>query len=57
MSKARRKNNKYSVELKLQAVQDYIAGKGSYEALKEIYGLRSSYNGHKEFKERTRANS
>lgn len=58
---SRRRNNKYSVELKLQAVQDYLRGGGSYETLKEKYKLRSStqlknwvmwYNGHKEFKER-----
>ena len=58
---SRRRNNKYSVELKLQAVQDYLSGGGSYETLKEKYKLRSStqlknwvmwYNGHKEFKER-----
>ena len=57
-----RRNNKYSVELKLQAVQDYLSGGGSYETLKEKYKLRSStqlknwvmwYNGHKEFKERS----
>lgn len=59
-----RRNNKYSVELKLQAVQDYLSGGGSYETLKEKYKLRSStqlknwvmwYNGHKEFKERSSA--
>ena len=58
---SRRRNNKYSVELKLQAVQDYLSGGGSYETLKEKYKLRSStqlknwvmwYNGHKEIKER-----
>ena len=61
---SRRRNNKYSVELKLQAVQDYLRGGGSYETLKEKYKLRSStqlknwvmwYNGHKEFKERSSA--
>lgn len=58
---SRQRNNKYSVELKLQAVQDYLNGGGSYETLKEKYKLRSStqlknwvmwYNGHKESKER-----
>ena len=57
---SRQRNNKYSVELKLQAVQEYLRGGGSYETLKEKYKLRSStqlknwvmwYNGHKEFKE------
>ena len=61
---SRQRNNKYSVELKLQAVQEYLRGGGSYETLKEKYKLRSStqlknwvmwYNGHKEFKERTGA--
>ena len=61
---SRRRNNKYSVELKLQAVQEYLRGGGSYETLKEKYKLRSStqlknwvmwYNGHKEFKERSSA--
>ena len=61
---SRQRNNKYSVELKLQAVQDYLSGGGSYETLKEKYKLRSStqlknwvmwYNGHKEFKERSSA--
>ena len=61
---SRRRNNKYSVELKLQAVQDYLSGGGSYETLKEKYKLRSStqlknwvmwHNGHKEFKERSSA--
>ena len=32
-----RKNHMYSPELKLQAVQDYLAGEGS---LREKYGLR-----------------
>lgn len=61
---SRRSNNQYSVELKLQAVQDYLSGGGSYETLKGKYKLRSStqlknwvmwYNGHKEFKERREA--
>lgn len=58
---SRKRNNKYSVELKLQAVQDYLKGK---ESLREIcikYGIPDKrslrqwimwYNGHKEFKER-----
>ena len=59
-----RKNKKYSMELKMKAVQSYINGEGSYEILKEKYKLRSStqlknwvlwYNGHREFKERTSA--
>ena len=59
-----RKNKKYSMELKMKAVQSYINGEGSYEILKEKYKSRSStqlkkwflwYNGHREFKERTSA--
>ena len=56
-----RKNKRYSKELKLQAVQSYLKGEGSYEVLRKRYGLLSStqlknwvkwYNGHKELKER-----
>ncbi len=35
----RRRNKKYSAELKLQAVQDYLNGGGSYKTLKEKYKL------------------
>ncbi len=58
---SKRKYKKYSVELKLQAVQDYLNGGGSYVTVSKKYGLRSKtqlenwvlwYNGHKEFKER-----
>ena len=64
MKRRSHKNNKYSKEVKLQAVKDYLNGEGSYETLKEKYKLRSStqlknwvmwYNGHKEFKERSSA--
>ena len=64
MKRRSHKNNKYSKEMKLQAVKDYLNGEGSYETLKEKYKLRSStqlknwvmwYNGHKEFKERSHA--
>ena len=64
MQRRSHKNNKYSKELKLQEVKDYLNGEGSYETLKEKYKLRSStqlknwvmwYNGHKEFKERSSA--
>ena len=56
-----RKNKRYSKGLKLQAVQSYLKGEGSYEELRKRYGLLSStqlknwvkwYNGHKEFKDR-----
>jgi len=59
---SRRRNKKYSKELKLQAVQDYLSGKGNYETLGKKYELLSStqlknwvkwYNGHKETKERS----
>ena len=64
MKRRSHKNNKYTKEMKLQAVKDYLNGEGSYETLKEKYKLRSStqlknwvmwYNGHKEFKERSSA--
>ena len=64
MKRRSHKNNKYSKEMKQQAVKDYLNGEGSYETLKEKYKLRSStqlknwvmwYNGHKEFKERSSA--
>lgn len=57
---SRRRNKHYSKEIKLQAVQDYLSGGGSYETLRKKYGLLSStqlknwvkwYNGHKESKE------
>ena len=59
MGRKSHKNKKYSSELKLQAVQDYHSGKGSYETLKEKYKIRIStqlknwvkwYNGHREIK-------
>ena len=59
-----REQRKYSSELKSQAVQDYLAGKGSLRYLCKQYGIRdkkslrqwiSCYNGHKDFKERSGA--
>ena len=59
-----REQKKYSSELKSQAVQDYLAGKGSLRYLCKQYGIRdkkslrqwiSCYNGHKDFKERSGA--
>ena len=56
---SRRRNKKYSKELKLEAVQAYLNGEGSYELLRKKFGLLSTkqlrnwvkwYNGHKEFK-------
>ncbi len=58
---SRRRNKKYSKELKLEAVQAYLNGEGSYELLRKRFGLLSTkqlrnwvkwYNGHKEIKER-----
>lgn len=52
-------NKRYSKELKEQAVNDYLAGKGSLMGLCKKYGIHSStqlsrwillYNGHKELK-------
>lgn len=58
---SRRRNKQYSKELKIQAVQDYLTGGGSYETLRKKYELLSStqlknwvkwYNGQKGIKER-----
>lgn len=52
-------NKKYSKELKLQAVLDYLAGQGSQDDICKKYGIRSKgklqtwikkYNGHEELK-------
>jgi len=56
---SKRRNKKYSKELKQQAVQDWISGKGSQYAICKKYGISSHtqlqnwikwYNGHKELK-------
>ena len=61
---SRRRNKRYSKELKLQAVQAYLNGEGSQEKICKKYGIISDrqlrnwimwYNGHKEFKERREA--
>lgn len=36
-----RKNNSYSYELKIQAVQSYLNGEGSYVKVAQMYGLKS----------------
>lgn len=36
-----RKNNRYSEELKLQAVHSYLNGEGSYVTIAKQYGLKS----------------
>ena len=62
--KETKKMKKYSVELKQNAVCDYLSGKGSQEAICEKYKISSKaqlqrwimwYNGHKDFKERSSA--
>ena len=54
-----RKEKSYSVELKYQAVSDYLSGKGSLREICRKYKIRSTrqlrnwikmYNGHKELK-------
>lgn len=58
---SRRRNKKYSAELKLEAVQAYLGGRGSLETICKRYEISSDsrlrewikwYNGHKEIKER-----
>ncbi len=60
----KRKQKKYRAELKLQAVQDYLTGKGSLRQICRQYEIKdkrqlrnwiSCYNGHKDFKECTGA--
>ncbi len=56
---AKQKNTHYSIETKLQAVNDYLSGSGSLNDITKQYGLRSSkqlrdwikvYNTHRNFK-------
>ena len=58
----RKKNKKYSGELKLKAVQDYLKGGGSLRDICHKYKIKNEkslrewilwYNGHREFKERS----
>jgi len=37
---SRKKNNRYSAELKLQAVQDYLGGNGSLRDACRKYGIK-----------------
>lgn len=62
MPRKTHKNKVYSPELKLQAVQDYLAGKGSQQEICRKYDISdrkrlrdwiSCYNGHKEFRRRS----
>ena len=64
MPRTSHKNKKYTKELKRQAVQDYLAGKGSLQEICKKYNILSDrqlrnwikwYNGHKEIKERSSA--
>lgn len=58
------KNKKYSVELRKQAVESYLQGEGSQREICKKYEILDAhtlrdwilwYNGHREFKERSRA--
>ena len=64
MPRRRHKNKKYSSELRLKAVEDYLSGKGTMKQIREKYGIIANkqlinwilwYNGHKEYKERSSA--
>ena len=64
MPRRSKKNKVYSAETKMDAVQDYLSGKGSMKAICNKYGILSDhqlrqwiscYNGHKDFKERSSA--
>ncbi len=56
----KRRNKRYSKELKIEAVTEYLAGKGSMKTICRKHGILSDkqlqnwikvYNGHKEFRE------
>ena len=60
MQRKSHKNKKYSTELRLKAVDDYLSGKGTMKQIREKYGILADkqlinwikwYNGHREFKE------
>ena len=64
MQRRSRKNKKYSAELKLSAVMDYLGGGGTMKEICKKYGILANkqlinwikwYNGHREFKERSSA--
>ncbi|MBE6791444.1 MAG: transposase [Ruminococcaceae bacterium] len=63
MPRTSHKNKKYSKELKMQAVQDYLSGGGSLREICKKHEIKDKhtlmdwimwYNGHKEIKERFR---
>ena len=58
MQRRSHKNKVYSAELKKQAVEEYLSGKGSQREICKKYGILSKrtlrdwimwYNGHREF--------
>jgi transposase-like protein len=58
------KNEKYSTEIKIRAITDYLSGKGSQLEICKKYKIRNrsqlrewikKYNGHKEFREQSSA--
>lgn len=62
MPRRSKKNKKYSAELKLKAVQDYLNGGGSLREISRKYKISDKsllrgwikwYNGHREFKEQS----
>ena len=64
MARRTHKNKVYSVEMKIQAVEEYLSRKGSQREIFRKYGILAKralevwimwYNGHKEFKERSSA--
>lgn len=64
MPRKTHKNKKYSAELKMQAVLDYLSGGGSQKIICKKYEILDAhslrdwilwYNGHREFKERSSA--
>lgn len=64
MQRRSHKNKKYSAELKLSAVLDYLGGGGTMKEICRKYEILSDkqlcnwilwYNGHKEFKDRSNA--
>lgn len=63
MPRSTHKNKVYSKELKMQAVEEYVSGKGSQREICRKYGILAKrtlevwimwYNGHGEFKEHSR---
>lgn len=61
MPRKARKNKKYSAELKIQAVEEYLSGNGSQREICRKYGILAKstlevwtmrHNGYREFKER-----